>query len=71
MFRHLIPDWVADALKAASERVDRGGSWDEELGRSKGAHKRTTDLEYKRYEVYRRVRELHEKEGPSDRQQAI
>jgi len=63
MFRHPIPDWAADALKTASERVEQGGSWDEELGRPKGVHKPTTEREDRRYEVHQRVRELHKKDG--------
>jgi hypothetical protein len=67
MFRRLIPDWAAEALKAAYERVECGDarSWDDVFGRPhpEKKHLRSIQWENRKYEVWRIVRWFHENEG--------
>ena len=66
MFRCPLPDWAAEAFKAGFERIERGGavSWDDVFGwpHPKGKHTRSVEQETLKYEVWRTVRWLHQRE---------
>jgi len=62
-----VPEWAQRAFIDACSYVEMGGaaSWDEVFGRPhpQGKHKRSVQLENRKYGVHKRVREIVEKEG--------
>jgi hypothetical protein len=64
MYRCPLPDWLADAFKAAYEHVKRGGarSWDDAFGNPHpvGKHLESIKHEAWRYQIWGTVRDLHE-----------
>jgi hypothetical protein len=64
-----VPEWAARAFADACSYVEMGGaaSWDEVFGRPHppGKHKRSLQLENRKYGIHRRVREIVDNEGCS------
>jgi hypothetical protein len=67
VLREAVPDWAVEAFVDACDSVMTGHarSWDDVFGspHPQGAHLYTIQKERRRFEVYRLVREIHEKEG--------
>jgi hypothetical protein len=62
-----VPEWAAKAFVEACGYVEMGGSrsWDDVFGcpRPKKKHKRSAQLRNRKYDIYKRVQDLHEQEG--------
>src|SRR5262249_11134545 len=67
-----VPEWAARALDEVCGYVEMGGasSWDDVFGRPhpKGKHKRSAQLQNRKYGVHKRVRERHDGGVPIDDQ---